>query len=344
MKTYLKPVLFSVLASLGLSFAPSAFAAETLEIRDFVGSINWSNGPFAVDVQGKVGDLKVTDGSGVVIDGNVDKIDKTACKSSYARFKLDLFGKKKDSRFGGYDNLKDYPVLNITLPAGTDLVIRNSVIFADGAPDVGNADIALPHCGLLKLGDVKNTLSLDNRGSADVTVGNTGQIKANLRGSGNLTGAQSGDVLLKSHGSGDVELGSIGPLIMNVYGSGDVGISDVAGDAEISSRGSGDLELGNIEGTFTYSGHGSGDLDVTSVAGGKLSLKSNGSGDINIDGGDVDTLTIGVNGSATVDYAGTTGTATLWTNGSGDIYVDQVRGTAEIKTSGSGDVDINKRG
>ena len=344
MKTCLKISLFSVIAGLGLAFAQSAFAAETLEIRDFVGSINWSNGPTAVDVQGKIGDLTVTDGSGVIIDGNIDKIDRDACKSSYGRFKFDFFGKKKDGRFGGYENLKDYPVLNITLPVDTNVIIRNSVIFTDGTPDVGSADIALPHCGSVKLGHVKNSLILDNRGSANVTVGNTGQIKANLRGSGDLTGAQSGDVLLKSHGSGDVELGSIGPLMMNVHGSGDVEISDIAGDAEISSRGSGDLELGNIEGTFTYSGHGSGDLDVTSVAGEKLSLKSNGSGDINIDGGDVDTLTIGVNGSATVDYAGTTGTATLWTNGSGDIYVDQVRGTAEIKTSGSGDVDINKRG
>ena len=410
--------LFSVLASLGAALAPSASVAETLEIRNFVGSINWSNGPLSVDVKGKIGDLTVTDGSGTIIDGNINKIDRNACESSYGLFSFDWFGKKKDRRFGGYDSLKDYPVLNITLPADTDLVIRNSIIFADGAPDVSKADIELPHCGLLNLGDVKNTLILEKRGSADVTVRDTGQIEANLRGSGDFYGAQSGAVFLKSkgsgdvvlgsirslemnvqgsadveisdiegdveisshgsgdidlgsigsltmnvhgsaavetsdiagdveissHGSGDVVIGSIGSLAMNVHGSADVEISDIAGDAEILSHGSGDMELGNIEGTFIFSGHGSGDLDVRSVAGGRLSLQSNSSGDIDIDGGDVDTLMIGVGGSAKVDYAGTAGTATLWTSGSGDIYVDQVRGAAETKTSGSGEIDIDKRG
>ena len=344
MKTFLKPALLSAFTFLGLATVPTAFAAESLEIRDFVGAINWSNGPMAIEVEGNKGDLKVTEGSRIMIDGNIEKIDSSACKSTYGRYNFDWFGKKKDGRFGGYDNLKNYPVLNITLPAGIDLVIRNAVVFTDGTPDIGSADIALPHCGSVKLGDVEKTLTLESRGSADVTVRNTGQIEANLRGSGDLTGAQSGDVFLKSKGSGDIELESIGWLEMNTHGSGDVEISDISGDAEISSRGSGDVELGTVEGTLTYSGHGSGDLDVTSVAGERLSLKSHGSGDIDIDGGDVDILMISVNGSANVDYAGAADTATLRTNGSGDIYVDQVRGTAEIKTSGSGDVDIDERG
>ena len=344
MKAYLKPTLLSVFAFYDLAAAPMAFAAESLEIRDFVGAINWSNGPMAIEVKGNKGDMEITDGNRAMIDGNIEKIDRTACKSTYGRYNFDWFGKKKDGRFGGYENLEDYPILNIILPADVDLVIRNSVIFADGAPDVGQADIVLPHCGSVKLGDVEKTLILENRGSADVTVGNTDQIEANLRGSGDLTGAQSGDVFLKSNGSADVDLGPIGSLEMNVHGSGDVEISDISGDAEISSHGSGDVNLGNIEGELTYSGHGSGDLKVTSVAGQRLSLKSHGSGDIDIHGGDVDTLVISVNGSADVDYAGSARTATLRTNGSGDISVDQVRGAAEIKTSGSGDVDIDERG
>ena len=83
---------------------------------------------------------------------------------------------------------------------------------------------------------------------------------------------------------------------------------------------------------------------MSSVSGSRLSLKSHGSGDIDIDGGDVDSLTISVNGSATVDYAGDAQTANLSSKGSGDIRVDRVRGSAEIRTSGSGDVDIDDRG
>ena len=344
MKTALKFGLFSVFASLGLTVAPAAFAAETLEIRNFVGSINWSNGPTAVDVQGKIGDLKVTDGSGVIIDGNVDKIDRDACKSSYGRVKFDWFGKKKDGRFGGYENLKDYPVLNITLPADIDLIIQNSVIFTDGTPDVGSADIALPHCGSVKLGDVENMLTLDNRGSANVNIGDTGRIEANLRGSGDLSAGQSGDVLLSSYGSGDVELGNIKALEMSLHGSGDADISDIDGAAEITSHGSGDVQLGIIDGSFSFSTHGSGDLVAASVTGPRLSLKTYGSGDIQIDGGDVEILLVRVQGSGDADYAGDAGSANLRTSGSGDIYVNRVRSAAETKSSGSGDVDIDERG
>ena len=344
MITGLKTAVFGAVTSFGLAFAPAALAADSLEIRDFIGSINWSNGPMSIEVQGNKGDLKITEGNRVTVDGQIGKIDSSACKSTYGRYNFDLFGKKKDGRFGGYENLKDYPVLNITLPADIELVIRNSVVFADGAPDVAQADIAVSHCGSIKLGDVEKSLILESLGSADVTVGNTGWIESNMRGSGDLSGGNSGAVILKSQGSGDVELGSIQSLEVKVHGSGDVETLEISGNAEISSHGSGDIELGAIDGILIYSGHGSGDLEVSSVSGSRLSLKSHGSGDIDIDGGDVDSLTISVNGSATVDYAGDAQTANLSSKGSGDIRVDRVRGSAEIRTSGSGDVDIDDRG
>ena len=344
MRVFIKTALIGSVAFASLAVAPAAFAGDSLEIRDFIGSINWSNGPMSVDITDNAGDTKVSGRSNITLDGGVEKIDGSDCKSSYGSFDIDWFGKKKEGRFGGYKNLEEYPVLNITMPSDTALVIRNSVVFTAGSPDISEADLELRHCGDVTLGDVENTLALDSRGSADVTAGRTGQIAANLKGSGDLTGGNTGDVLVKSHGSGDVELGDTQSLEVSIHGSGDLDVSDVEGPVEISSHGSGDVDINDIAGSLIYSGHGSGDLDVSSVDGSSLYLKSHGSGDIDIGGGQVETLKVIVRGSATVEYSGETETANLSASGSGDILVDRVSGVAEIRTSGSGDVEIDQRG
>ena len=344
MRIFMKTALISTTAFVGLAFAPAAFAGDSLEIRDFIGSITWSNSPMSVEIQENAGDTKITGRSDMIVDGGFDEIDGSDCKSSYGSFDIEWFGKKKEGRFGGYKNLEDFPVLNITVPSDTKLVIRNSIVFTMGAPDVNEADIELRHCGDINLGDVENTLALDSRGSADVTVGRTGQIAANLKGSGDLTGGNTGDVLVKSHGSGDVELGNAASIEMNLHGSGDLEALDVGGSVKLTSHGSGDVELNDVEGSLTYSSHGSGDLEVASVNGSQLYLKSHGSGDMDISGGNVDDLNVMVRGSGTVDYSGEAKTAKLSSNGSGDINVDRVNGEAEIKSSGSGDIEIDNRG
>lgn len=344
MKTIIKTALISSVGFAGLAIAPAAFAADSLEIRNFIGSINWSNGPTSVEIQKNAGDTKISGRSDVTVDGGFEKIDGSDCKSSYGSFDIDWFGKKKEGRFGGFENLEDLPVLNITVPSDTKLVIRNSVVFTEGSPDIDEADLELRHCGRVSLGDVENTLALDSRGSADVMVGRTGQIAANLKGSGDLTGGNTGDVIVKSHGSGDVELGNAASLEMSLHGSGDFEAFDVTGPVEVSSHGSGDVELNDVEGSLTYSGHGSGDLEVASVIGSQLYLKSHGSGDIDVGGGEVDELNIIVRGSATAEYSGEAKTANLSSSGSGDILVNRVSGVADIRSSGSGDVEIDGRG
>ena len=344
MKSRFKSALISSVALAVTAFSPAAFANDTLEIKDFIGTITWSNGPMSVDVKENKGDAKISGRSSVTVDGGVEEIDGKDCKSSYGSYNLDWFGKKKEGSFGGYDDLENYPVLDITLPKDTTVIISNSVIFTDGSPDVSEADLELRHCGNVTLGDVENTLALDSRGSADVTVGRTGQIAANMRGSGDLEGGNSGDVIIKSRGSGDVELGDIASLEISLHGSGDLEAGDVDGSVDITSHGSGDAELNDVTGSLSYSGHGSGDFEASSVTGSRVYLKSHGSGDIDIGGGDVEKLEIIVRGSATVEFAGEAETAELRASGSGDIIVDRVSGVADIKTSGSGDVEIDERG
>ncbi len=344
MRHFIKTILISSAAFAGLALAPAASAQDSLEIRNFVGSINWSNGPLSVKIEENAGDTNISGRSNKTVDGGESNIDGKDCKSSYGSFDIDWFGKKSEGRFGGYKDLEDYPVLNITVPADTKLVVRNSVVFTIGTPHILEADLDLRHCGNVTLGDVENTLALDSRGSADVDVGRTGQIAASLKGSGDLSGGDTGNLVAKSHGSGDIDLGDAASIEMSLHGSGDLGAGDVTGSVDLSSHGSGDVELNDVEGSLTYSGFGSGDLEVSSVTGAQLYLKSHGSGDIDVEDGRVEDLTIIVRGSATTDYEGEAENANLSTRGSGDIYVNRVTGVAEINASGSGDVEIRSRG
>jgi len=347
MTKFLEPLGVSIVLFVAVAAAPASFAQDkidsSLEIKNFIGSIDWSNGPLSVEIEKNPGETKIAGRNSLVVDGGQNDIDGSDCKSTYGRFDFDWFGKKKDGHFGGYKGMEDLPVLSITMPENTNLILRDSVVFTAGSPDVGTADIALLYCGEVTLGDVEETLALDSRGSADVTVGDTGQIVANLKGSGDLTGGRSADVLIESRGSADVKLENLTSLDMSIHGSGDVFIENIDGDVEINSHGSGDIQLSEVKGSLSYTGHGSGDLEIDSVKGEYIELSSNGSGDIDIDGGQVSRLGAIARGSSDIEYEGGAQIANLKTSGSGDIYVYRVTGAAETKSSGSGDIEIDER-
>ena len=335
-------LLLSLMAS--ASVAAPAFAADTLEIRNFIGTINWANGDMKVQIDKNEGQTEINGRTDITIDGGQDDIDGRKCKSSYGSFSVDWFGKEKNGRFGGYDDLDEMPILTIAVPSDTNLVVRNSVIFTEGVPNIGSADIDLRYCGNVTLGDIKGNLALDSRGSADLTVGATGNMALVLRGSGDLTGGNSGDVLLRSQGSGDIDLENISSLEATLQGSGDVTAQNVAGEVDISSRGSGDVELDSVEGNLTYRSQGSGDLEIDMLKCSKADILSSGSGDIDIGSGRIESLTAVARGSASIEFDGLVTDANLRATGSGDIRIERVTGDVEIKSSGSGEVEIDDRG
>jgi len=343
MTKFAKTMVISAALLAATAASSTSFAQDSLEIKNFIGSISWSNGPLSAEIEKNAGETKITGQQALVVDGGQTDIDGSDCKSTYGRYDLTWFGKKKDGHFGGYKGMEDLPLLTITMPETTKLILHDSVIFTDGAPNLDAADIALSFCGKVTLGDIENRLALDSRGSADITVGDTGQIVANLKGSGDLTGGDSSDVLIESHGSADVELENLTSFEMSIHGSGDAYVGDVDGDADIKSHGSGDTTLGTIDGSLSYAGNGSGDLEVSSVKGARLELSSHGSGDIEIDGGRVDNLIATGRGSADIEFSGEAKTARLKTSGSGSIYVDRVTGDIESNSSGSGDIEIDDR-
>jgi len=280
MGRFSKTALFGLTSVMSLGVSTAAYAADSVEIQNFIGFVNWSNGSVSAQALENSKGLNIDGQDNLLIDGGFKKIKSSHCKSTYGRFNIDLFGRKKEGHFGGYENLDEYPLLNITLPADARLVVRNSILFTKGTPDIGQANLDLDYCGDVTLGNIEGQLILNNQGSADIEAKSIGSVTANLSGSGDFTADDTKVVVIKSNGSGDVELANATSLDISLHGSGEFEAGNIDGNVDLSSHGSGDLELNHIAGSLVYSGHGSGDLDVASVKGPYASLRAKGSGGV----------------------------------------------------------------
>lgn len=341
----------SILAISGPILAQASEGPE-LVIEDFIGTIKWENASGDVFISMSMNENKLDIdkiSGGLVVNGGIENPDGNECKSYYGSYDLSFFGKKKQSsgKLGGYKNLEDYPILDITLPTNTTLVIRNSIVFTTGEPDIGEADLDLVHCGKINLGNVAGALLLESRGSADVTLGDANNIDAEIKGSTDIEAQIIGGLRYKSWGSGDLEVQQTQNATVKISGSGDVEIEDVLGFAELVSSGSGDIDIGTVNGELGYSGSGSGDLSIDKLGSDSsrnVALRSAGSGDVSIGDGSINSLKISASGSSNINVDGTVQNADIKASGSSDIYLGTVVGEIRRRTSGSSDIHIDRRG
>lgn len=322
-----------------------AQAGETVEIRNFVGTINWTNGALDSQVSENKGETKVSTQGGFLIDGGLTDIDGDGCRNTYVKWSWDWGKKERNGTHGGYKNLKDYPIVDISLPEDAELVINNAIIFAFGSPNIGSAELDLDYCGKVILGDIDGGLVVKARGSADLTFGTARDADIENLGSSDVEGGDiSGDVVITSRGSGDVELGSLGSLTADIRGSGDVKTADISGDFAVGSQGSGDVESGDISGNVVIVVRGSGDVETGSLYSDAVEVEASGSSSIDLGGGQVEDLNVKASGSSDVTVDATATKAVLRATGSSEIYVERVTGVAETKSSHSADITIDDRG
>ncbi len=317
-RTFLGSLLCASALSAGTAFADSH---PVLTIENFIGT---------VDIVTKGEDITVTgqETGTVAQDKNVTTIDggqsykSSNCKSSGGTISLS-FGKKSwFKHVGGYKNLDEYPSLKISVPEGTDLIVRNSVVFGTGE-DFASVDAKIASCGTFKVGDINGPLDL------------------RVSGSGNFYAGTVGAADIRISGSGDVELGDIHEVtVIKVSGSGDLDAGNITGDTKITTTGSGDVELGTIDGDLIYEGRGSSDLDAEAVNG-RLSITVTGSGDVEIDDGLVTELMITATGASEIDFGGTAGDVTISASGASTVEIGHVTGEREIHASHASDVEIN---
>ncbi len=331
------------------AISAQADPANELVIENFVGTINWSNasGDIKITKQDNEKGIRIYDGDQFIIDGEIDVLKGAKCKGYYGSYDISLFGSRNNKgKFGGYEDLEDYPILDVTLPKDTHLVIRNSIVFTDGSPDIASANLSLNHCGKVNLGDSAGDVFVEGRGASDLTMGDANELRTEMSGSGDIEAGAIGFVRLEGRGSGDVEIQQATNVDIEMSGSGDFEIDKVVGSVIIEASGSGDFDIGDLEGSLDFQGSGSGDLSVDNIGGtgnNRVSLQRSGSGDVSINGGEISELYVRISGAVTVDIDATVKDATLKASGAADIYIDTVTGSLEQSKSGASDIKIDER-
>ena len=330
--------------------AAQADSQKTLIIENFVGTINWTNGSGDISITKERNEegTRIYKGNEFIIDGEIENVKGAKCKGYYGSYDISLFGKKESNKgkFGGYEDLEDYPIFDVSVPKDTKLIIRNSIVFTEGNPDFSSADLSLNHCGKINMGDVAGKVYLEGRGSADLNMGDAEEFRSEMRGSGDIEAGTIGFLRSEGRGSGDIQVAQATNIDLEMSGSGDVEVDDVTGSAIIEASGSGDFDFGKIGGSLDFQGSGSGDLSVDGLGdngNSRVSLERSGSGDVSIDDGDISELYVRASGSSSIDIDAVVQNAVLKASGSSDIFVDTVLGSLEKSTSGSSDIDISDR-
>ncbi len=205
-------------------------------------------------------------------------------------------------RDGHKARIEDYPLLTITMPS--------------------NASIDLEMLGGIASISESAAMVLEFNGCGDVGFDDV-----------------AGPASVALYGSGDVVGGDAASLDLVLKGSGDVVMDDISGETRINVEGSGDVELGKVLGKLDVVLSGSADISVDEAAG-ATDLDLSGSGDIEIDGGEIEKLSISLDGSGDISFNGTAKDVSVLLNGSGDVYVARSDGDRVVERHGSGDVRI----
>ena len=74
-KRLFKPVLILLVSSF-ISF--QAYADEIVKIENFIGTINWENGPLSAEVEKNKNDTSIQNGEIFLIDGGLEDLSKDA--------------------------------------------------------------------------------------------------------------------------------------------------------------------------------------------------------------------------------------------------------------------------
>ena len=291
-------------------------SAQSVEIADFIGTVEVRAGA-ELAVEGAARGTVEESGNRLRVEGG------ESLKGVNCRVRDDEVMIGKGWRNKGAKSLEEYPSLRITVPTGTALVVRDSLVFGevDGVSDV---DVELPSCGKLTFGDVPGDFSVTLSGSADVSAGAVGAAALRTSGSGDFAIGDADSLSFSSSGSGDLVAGRVrGPVAVSTSGSGDA-VLDAAGDGVVfRSSGSGDLAIGRADGV--------------------VEVFTTGSGDVVIREGEVSGLEVRTTGSGDVEIGGVVGDAEVSSTGSGDVVLAEQVGTLRSRSTGSGDVTVNGR-
>lgn len=309
---------------------------DELRLEDFIGTVSVTIGDgegMSVTIDDRNGGKEpvLVEKSGATV--RVFSRDEPDHKEIWRQLNWQRDGSKAFRNF-----LTDYPVIQITLPAGTDLVADDLAAFVT----IGNLDSDLTIASTIYMeGTIGNLANVDVNisGAGDLILANvTGEMNSNIAGSGSLKFDTVGSADIAIAGSGDISVRRVGgPAEVDIRGSGDVFLGEVGESADLDIAGSGDIEAGNVNGGLTIKIRGSGDISVGTING-PTEVDIVGNGDVSIKDGDAADMRVNISGSGDLDFGGIASNPSVSIRGSGDVYIRDY--TGKVSTNGSGDITI----
>ncbi len=241
-------------------------------------------------------------GDEVRIDGEFGRRAFRNCRSGPADARQPGEGASVEVRDHGRVDLSAAPLILVRMPPHVDISTEDSAVF--GA-----------------IGRGATSIELGSGGCGDWTVANTaGSADLSIGGSGNIRAGTSGSLETAIGGSGSITAGATGDLDASIGGSGTIVVAQATGRVEAAIGGSGDVRVGGGRPTSVEAAIG-------------------GSGDITVQG-DAGPLEASIAGSGNVTVTGTVASLEASLVGGGDVRVGRVTGSVSQSVMGGGRVHI----
>lgn len=284
----------ALLAALGAA-APASAADREVRIRYAAARvvvIVENRTDIAVEIEPGSGGLPMPtvtrSGDEVRINGNLGRRAFRRCESGPATARQPGEGASVEVREHGRVNLSAAPLIVVRTPPTVDISTEDSAVFGSigrGAASIelgsggcgdwtvantaGSADLSIGGSGSIRAG-TSSSLEASISGSGDITAGATGELEASVSGSGTITVAgATGDVDAAISGSGDIRVNSGRPRSVDasIAGSGDIIVTGDAGSLDASIAGSGNITVTGTAASVDASLLGGGDVRVGRVTG-----------------------------------------------------------------------------
>ncbi|WP_425990994.1 GIN domain-containing protein [Brevundimonas sp. TWP2-3-2] len=299
----------ALLAALGAAAPASAKTDREVRIRYAAARvvvIVENRTDIAVEIEPGSGGLPLPtvtrNGDEVRINGNLGRRAFRRCESGPANARQPGEGASVEVREHGRVNLSAAPLIVVRTPPAVDISTEDSAVFGS-------------------IGRGATSIELGSGGCGDWTVANTaGSADLSIGGSGSIRAGTSSSLQASISGSGDITAGATGELDASVSGSGTITVAGATGDVDAAISGSGDIRVNSGRPrSVDASIAGSGDIIVT---------------------GDAGPLDASIAGSGNITVTGTAASVDASLLGGGDVLVGRVTGSVSQSVMGGGRVRI----
>lgn len=222
-------------------------------------------------------------GNEVRIDGGLGRRAINNCRSGPQASAQPGQGASVEVRGKGVIQLTASPLIVVRTPPAVDISTEDAAIFGAIGRGATSIDLGSGGCGDWTVANTSGSADLSVGGSGNISAGTSARLDASIGGSGRITAGATGDLDVAIGGSGTIIVASAsGPVDAAIGGSGDIRINGGRPKSvDASIGGSGDIVIQGDAGPLSAAIAGSGNVTVTGTVA-SLDASLVGGGDVNV--------------------------------------------------------------